>query len=193
MPSSRCALISACNFGAATTSTPAISGSAKAIPSTIPPSANATLIWATIAYEHEKRNEALNYIVTHPRRELHLLRVRFLTFWSGGSPAPITDFLAKHSAWFRYVLLFNLLTAVGALAGIVVLFAQRSLAAIPLSIWPLIYPWAYYLTVVEPRYRPADRSLPNAPHRRRHPVNDFGYNASQPSVICVTSACVCLQ
>ncbi len=113
-----------------------------------------------IAYEHEKRNEALNYIVTHPRRELHLLRVRFLTFWSGGSPAPITDFVAKHSAWFRYVLLFNLLTAVGALAGIVVLFAQRSLAAIPLSIWPLIYPWAYYLTVVEPRYRqPIDPSL----------------------------------
>lgn len=106
-----------------------------------------------IAYEHEKRNEALNYMLTHPRRELHLTWVRFWTFWSGGSPAPISDFLRSRSKWFRYVLLFNLLTAAGGLAGILVLAAQRNIAAIPLSAWPLIYPWAYYLTIVEPRYR----------------------------------------
>jgi len=106
-----------------------------------------------IAYEHEKRNEALNYMLTHPRRELHLTRVRFLTFWSGGTPTPIADFIHKASRWFRYVLSFNILTAVGALAGIIVLIARRSAYAFPLAIFPLVLPWAYYLTIVEPRYR----------------------------------------
>ncbi len=110
-----------------------------------------------IAYEHEKRNEALNYMLTHPRREVHLIRVRFLTFWSGGTPTPLADFIRNASLWFRYVLMFNLLTAVGALAGIIVLIARKSAYAFPLAIFPLVLPWAYYLTIVEPRYRqPAD-------------------------------------
>lgn len=106
-----------------------------------------------IAYEHEKRNEALNYMVTHPRRELHLTLVRFLTYWSGGTPTPIADFIRRNSVWFRYVLIFNLATAIGALAGIVVLIARRSAFAFPLAAFPLVFPWAYYLTIVEPRYR----------------------------------------
>lgn len=106
-----------------------------------------------LAYEHEKRNEALNYMVTHPQRELHLTRVRFVTFWSGGTPTPIADFIRNRSVWFRYVLSLNLLTAAGSLAGIVVLAIRRSAYALPLTIFPLIFPWAYYLTIVEPRYR----------------------------------------
>ena len=57
------------------------------------------------------------------------------------------------SLWFRYVLIFNILTAVGALAGIIVLVARRSAYTFPLAIFPLVLPWAYYLTIVEPRYR----------------------------------------
>jgi hypothetical protein len=112
-----------------------------------------------IGYEHEKRNEALNYMVTHPRRELHLTWVRFVTFWSGGTPTPIADFIRKASQgfrfvlWFGYVLCFNILTAVGALAGIIILIARRSGYAFPLAVFPLVLPWAYYLTIVEPRYR----------------------------------------
>ena len=57
------------------------------------------------------------------------------------------------SLWFRYVLIFNILTAVGALAGIIVLIARRNAFTFPLAIFPLVLPWAYYLTIVEPRYR----------------------------------------
>jgi hypothetical protein len=106
-----------------------------------------------IAYEREKRSEAINYMVTHPRREVHLTWVRFKTFWSGGTPTPIADFLRSHSAWFRYVVLFNLLTAIGALGGIIVLALRCSAYVFPLAVFPLVFPWAYYLTIVEPRYR----------------------------------------
>ncbi len=106
-----------------------------------------------IAYEREKRAEALNYMATHPRRELHLTWVRFKTFWSGGTPAPLADFMRSRSLWFRYVVVFNLLTALGALGGIAVLALRRNAYLIPLAIFPVIYPWAYYLTIVEPRYR----------------------------------------
>jgi 4-amino-4-deoxy-L-arabinose transferase-like glycosyltransferase len=106
-----------------------------------------------IAYEREKRAEALNYMATHPRRELHLTWVRFKTFWSGGTPSPVADFIRSRSKWFRYVVFFNLLTAVGALGGIIVLLVRRNAYAFPLAVFPLIFPWAYYLTIVEPRYR----------------------------------------
>lgn len=106
-----------------------------------------------IAYEREKRAEALNYMATHPRRELHLTWVRFKTFWSGGTPTPLTDFMRSRSIWFRYVVLFNLLTGLGALGGIVVLVLRRSTFVVPLAVFPVIFPWAYYLTIVEPRYR----------------------------------------
>jgi 4-amino-4-deoxy-L-arabinose transferase-like glycosyltransferase len=106
-----------------------------------------------IAYEREKRSEALNYMATHPRRELHLTWVRFKTFWSGGTPTPIADFIRSHSAWFRYVVLFNFLTAIGALGGIILLAMRRSAYVFPLAVFPLVFPWAYYLTIVEPRYR----------------------------------------
>lgn len=106
-----------------------------------------------IAYEQEKRNEALNYMVTHPRRELHLTWVRFWTFWSGGTPTPFADLIRKPGLWFRYVVLFNLLTALGALGGIVTLVLKRNPNAFPLAVFPVIFPCAYYLTIVEPRYR----------------------------------------
>jgi hypothetical protein len=106
-----------------------------------------------IAYEREKRGLAVNYMLTHPRRELHLTWVRFKTFWSGGTPAPLDDFMHSRSLWFRYVVLFNVLTALGALGGIVVLARRHSAYLVPLSVFPVIFPWAYYLTIVEPRYR----------------------------------------
>ena len=106
-----------------------------------------------IAYEREKRAKALNYMETHPQRELHLTWVRFKTYWSGGTPTPLADFVRSRSVWFRYVVLFNLLTGLGALGGIVVLALRRSAYAIPLAVFPLVFPWAYYLTIVEPRYR----------------------------------------
>jgi hypothetical protein len=105
-----------------------------------------------IAYMRQKERDAIRYIVTHPARETHLIWWRFLEFWSGGTPTPISDLFRSRSAWFDFVLLFNLLTAIGALAGMFFLMQRGSVYWFPLAVFPIVFPWAYYLTVVMPRY-----------------------------------------
>jgi hypothetical protein len=113
-----------------------------------------------IAYMREKQAAALDYIFTHPAREAQLISGRFVMFWSGGSEHPLDDFLNSKSAWFRYVLVFNLCAAAGALAAIALLFAERNRYAILLSAGPIVFPCAYYLTLALPRYRhPIDPAL----------------------------------
>jgi 4-amino-4-deoxy-L-arabinose transferase-like glycosyltransferase len=105
-----------------------------------------------IAYTREKEQDAIRYMTTHPAREVHLIWHRFLAFWSGGTPHPIDDFLRADSAWFRFVLLFNIAVAIGALMGIVALARKRSVYWFPLAVFLVIFSSAYYLTVVLPRY-----------------------------------------
>jgi 4-amino-4-deoxy-L-arabinose transferase-like glycosyltransferase len=106
-----------------------------------------------IPYMKQKFALAIGYMLTHPHRELVLTSRRFLAIWSGGTPYPIRDFLATGSVWFRYVLLFNLLAAIAALAAIVILFRRQSEFAFPLAVFPIVFPWAYYLTLATARYR----------------------------------------
>jgi hypothetical protein len=106
-----------------------------------------------IAYMHEKRQEAVQYMLSHPAREAHLLAHRFISIWSGGTPNPLTDFVGTPSLSFRFILAFNLLAAVGALCGIVILFRTRNPLWFPVAAFPVVYPWAYYLTLALPRYR----------------------------------------
>jgi hypothetical protein len=107
-----------------------------------------------LAYMEEKRNLALAYMEENPRRVVELTWRRFLTVWSGGTAYPVRDFLRVRDLWFRYVLLFNILAAIGALAGIVLLWRRQSSEyTFPLGVAVLVFPWPYYLTLVEPRYR----------------------------------------
>jgi Dolichyl-phosphate-mannose-protein mannosyltransferase len=106
-----------------------------------------------IAYMREKERNAIDYIATHPAQEAQLIAGRFISIWTAGTPTPISDFLRTKSAWFRYVLLFNIAVAFGTLAGIVVLFTRRSPFAFPAAVYPVVFPWAYYLTLALPRYR----------------------------------------
>jgi hypothetical protein len=81
-------------------------------------------------------------------------------FWSGGSPQPIDDFVASHSSWFLFVLAFNICVALGTLAGVVILFRRGDAYAFPLAAGPVVFPFAYYLTLALPRYRhPIDPAL----------------------------------
>jgi hypothetical protein len=108
----------------------------------------------------EKGRNAVRYILTHPRHEAALVAGRFVTFWSGGATNPVGDFIRNRSAWFRYVLVFNLCAAFGALFGIAILFRRHGIYAFPLAAGPVVYPFAYYLTLSEPRYRhPIDPTL----------------------------------
>src|SRR5579862_5127916 len=106
-----------------------------------------------IAYMAEKEKGAVAYILSFPRHEAELIAGRFVMFWSGGSLHPIDDFIHNRSLWFRYVLLFNICLALGALAGIIVLIRKRSIYAFPLAVGPIVFPFAYYLTLSFPRYR----------------------------------------
>jgi hypothetical protein len=113
-----------------------------------------------IPYMAEKEKNAIHYMLTHPRHEAELIAGRFVMLWTGGTPHPIDDFLKSRSTWFRYVLLFNLCTALGALGGIVLLFRSRNIYAFPLAAGPVVFPFAYYLTLALPRYRhPIDPTL----------------------------------
>jgi 4-amino-4-deoxy-L-arabinose transferase-like glycosyltransferase len=106
-----------------------------------------------VAYMREKQSEGIQYMLANPAREAHLISRRIISLWSGGTPTPVKDFLSVDSTWFRFVLLFNILVAVGTLAGIFVLFRDRNSYAFPTAVFPIVYPWAYYLTLVLPRYR----------------------------------------
>jgi 4-amino-4-deoxy-L-arabinose transferase-like glycosyltransferase len=106
-----------------------------------------------IAYMRDKERDAIRFMLSHPGRELRLTRDRFLAFWSGGTPHPLSDVLRARSNWFRYVVLFNLAAAIGAVAGIVILYRRRDALIWPLAMFPLIFPLPYYLTVALPRYR----------------------------------------
>jgi hypothetical protein len=106
-----------------------------------------------ITYMQEKKHEAIQYIARHPAREAHLIFRRFIAIWAGGTPYPLQDFADSSSWWFRYVVAFNLLASLGALGGIVILFRRRSAYAFPVAVFPVIYPWAFYLTLALPRYR----------------------------------------
>jgi hypothetical protein len=121
---------------------------------------NRYIAMGEMAYMEEKRHQAISYILGHPSREAGLMAGRFVSIWAGGTPSPISDFFRNQSVWFRYVLLFNLAAAFGAVAGIVLLFRASSPYWFPLAVYPVVFPWAYYLTLALPRYRhPIDPAL----------------------------------
>ncbi len=106
-----------------------------------------------IAYMHEKQQEAVRYMISHPAREVRLVAYRFISIWSGGTPYPLKDFIETPSLGFRFILAFNLLAALGALCGIFILLRSHSAFWFPVAVFPIVYPWAYYLTLSLPRYR----------------------------------------
>ena len=113
-----------------------------------------------LPYMAAKGRDAVHYIVTHPSREASLIAGRFVMMWSGGTPHPLDDFGRNRSWWFRYVLAFNLMAALGAAAGSVLLIRRRSVYTFPLAAGPVVFPFAYYITLALPRYRhPIDPTL----------------------------------
>lgn len=113
-----------------------------------------------IEYMREKQNEAIEFMLTHPKRDVTQFASRFVATWSGGTPTPLEDFVRTPGLWFRGVLLFNFFVAIGTAAGVVVLWKQRSVYLFPIAVFPVVFPWAYYLTLVVPRYRlPVDPAV----------------------------------
>jgi 4-amino-4-deoxy-L-arabinose transferase-like glycosyltransferase len=113
-----------------------------------------------VAYMKEVEHNAIRYMIAHPRREADLIQARFMDFWSGGTPHPLEDYTRARSLWFRFVLIFNLVIAVGGAVGILAMLTKRNACWFPLAVFPIVLPWAYYLTVVLPRYSlPVDPAM----------------------------------
>ena len=104
------------------------------------------------AFMKEKWNLATEFIRTHKRLEARLSGWRLLDFWLG-SFHPVQDFENSDSAWIRIILAFNLITAIGSLIGIVVLWRRGSLYVFPAAVFVLAVPLVYYATHASLRYR----------------------------------------
>jgi 4-amino-4-deoxy-L-arabinose transferase-like glycosyltransferase len=105
-----------------------------------------------IAYMAEKRHEAIDFMLSHPRREAHMIFRRFVSTWTG-SAYPLSDFIATTYWAIRAILLVNFLAAIGALAGIIVLWRRRSEYFFPVSVFVIVFPFAEYLAQALLRYR----------------------------------------
>jgi Dolichyl-phosphate-mannose-protein mannosyltransferase len=107
-----------------------------------------------IAYMREKRHEAIQWMLSHPRREAELFEDRFIATWLG-TPHPLEDFRRSPSLLVRAVFVSNVLAAGGALFGIILLFRTPAyrLYGLPVAAFPVLYPFAYYLSQASLRYR----------------------------------------
>jgi hypothetical protein len=100
----------------------------------------------------EEMRKAKKFMVAHPRVELILFGKRFVAFWAG-IPNAINQFLATDSWLARGLILCAAFSGVGALVGIAVLIRRRSDHTFPLAVFPLIFPFLYYITHTSLRYR----------------------------------------
>lgn len=106
-----------------------------------------------LVYMHDKLQAALMYMGSHPERELQLTANRFVAVWTGGTPHPFDDFIRSRSFQFRLILLFNIFVTMGAAAGLIVLLLRGDPRFFLLAPFPVILPFAYYLTLASARYR----------------------------------------
>jgi hypothetical protein len=107
-----------------------------------------------VAYMREKQREALHWIIAHPQREMALFKDRFVATWLG-TPHPLRDFRRATSFLIRSFFVSNLLAALGALAGTFLFYADRRLRmyAVPVTAFPIVFPFAFYLSQALFRYR----------------------------------------
>jgi len=100
----------------------------------------------------EEMRKAMKFILSHPRKEVILFGDRFIAFWAG-VPNPVDAFLSADSLLLRSLILCAVLSGVGALFGIATLLLRRSPYALPLAVFPVIFPFLYYVTHTSLRYR----------------------------------------
>jgi hypothetical protein len=100
----------------------------------------------------EEMRKAKNFIFSHPRVEAILFYERFVAFW-GGIPNPIDKFSMTDSWLVRSLILCAMISGVGALSGIVMMLWKRSDYTMPLAVYPVVFPFLYYITHTSLRYR----------------------------------------
>jgi len=105
-----------------------------------------------VAFMEEEQRKAMEFIRAHPGIAIELMAEKFASFWTGVAE-PVQVFKTTDSLLIRALIVCSTLAAAGALLGIVVLFVKRNPYAVPAAIYPLVYPWLYYVTHPNLRYR----------------------------------------
>jgi hypothetical protein len=104
-----------------------------------------------IPFMEEEKRKALAFMRAYPQVEVRLIGERFVAFWTG-LVDPWQRFLSADSQ-IRLLLLCSTVSALGGLLGIATLLGRRSPYAFPLAAYPLVFPWLYYVTHSNLRYR----------------------------------------
>jgi len=104
------------------------------------------------AFMDEEMRKAMNFILAHPRVEVVLFGYRFVDFWTG-FPNPMHMFLTADSLLVQWLILCGTFSGIGALCGIIVLFWRHNPYAFPLAVFPVVFPFLYYITHTSIRYR----------------------------------------
>jgi hypothetical protein len=104
------------------------------------------------AFMEEEQRKAMEFIRSHPGIAVKLIGEKFVVFWMGVAE-PVQVFKTTDSLLIRVLIVCSTLAAVGALLGIVALIGKRSPYAFPAAVYPLVFPWLYYVTHANLRYR----------------------------------------
>ena len=104
-----------------------------------------------VPFMEEEKRKALAFMRAYPQVEVRLIADRFVAFWTGLFD-PWQRFLSADSV-VRVLLLSSTVSALGGLLGIAALLGKRSPYAFPLAAYPLVFPWLYYVTHSNLRYR----------------------------------------
>jgi hypothetical protein len=105
-----------------------------------------------MSFMDEEQRKALAFVRAYPAVERRLIADRFVAFWIGLND-PWQAFLSANSLLVRVLLLCSTASALGGLLGIAALLWTRSPYTVPLAAYPLVFPWLYYLTHSNLRYR----------------------------------------
>jgi 4-amino-4-deoxy-L-arabinose transferase-like glycosyltransferase len=111
------------------------------------------------AFFDDKWQRAKIFVEANPRLYFRLCAQRIVATWLG-TDSPWQDFRETDSFLARFLILWNAITLLGVLTGLLCLFLQRSVYFFPILSFPLFFPIAFYLAHTSLRHRhPCDPVL----------------------------------
>jgi hypothetical protein len=107
----------------------------------------------------QKMQNALLFIHNHPSLEARLFGGRVVATWLG-TDSPWRDFRAADSWFVRFILVWNALSLIGVVVGLVRLYRQNRPFFLPVAAFPLFFPFTFYVAHTTLRHRhPCDPIL----------------------------------
>ncbi|HYA62359.1 MAG TPA: glycosyltransferase family 39 protein [Candidatus Sulfotelmatobacter sp.] len=111
------------------------------------------------AFLDDKWQKAKSFVSAHPSLYAQLCARRIVATWLG-TESPWQDFFQADSLLARSLLLWNAITLVGMIAGLVRLYLRQRPYFFPVAVFPLFFPIAFYLAHTSLRHRhPCDPVL----------------------------------